>query len=632
MKNCVHCGNPIGAGTKFCPSCGKETAAGQASNQEFSAALEADETNKQNDIVKKSRGKLPWVIALVVLLLGGGATAAFLLNKSPKELFLLSEYHAYEQAKADFDEKYGESFEFSKKLMEQPSTSQMTLRAGLEMDSLQNDPDAAMVMEMLKNATITAKMKQDPKKNAGDYNIALNLEGEKALDMEFVHTDQQMGAKVPLLYSKFFYLNLDEYGEFMRKMDPSYTGPEKLELSPVEWKDLELKEEDVNYLTERYAAFLVDQLKDENFELEKGVEYEFKGEKMKLRKVTLSLSSQETKSLMNEYMDRLIKDKKLHSMIAVRAEKVIKAGAATEVSGEIPSREEMEEEIVNSLKEAKESLQDVEFPNGLSSVLLIDKKEQIIDRTMKMTVANPSAEEVALKIHTKNVPYGNEQRMKEFTMEAMPKENKEEKVTVQVTNDMKGKDDKRTEDLRISLHGAKEEAANFNMKSTFAGDSKGKQNIDRAFTLKVQGDAAYEVPSEISGKVKQVQDTNLDKEYSNEKLDVEVTVDDEMNGGTLSFVVDTKTKLVDKVTVPAFKENQPGSLNVNEITDEQLAQIQQEVGLNVMSLMSRFGLLGGAPMGDPFGGDSHAEDLYEEDAAAQEMFNSQSSEEEEAIF
>ncbi|KAB7708235.1 hypothetical protein F9802_05925 [Bacillus aerolatus] len=636
MKNCFNCGKSLSQETKFCPSCGAHTAAEQASRQESSAALEADGVNRQEQPLKKSKSKLPWMIVLFVLLLGGGATAAFLMNKSPKELYLLSEYKTYQQTKAEFDEKYGESFEFSKKVMEQPSTSNVTFSADLEMDSLQNDPNAAMMMEMLKNATITAKAEQDPKKNAGNYNIALNLEGEKALDMEVVHTDKQVGAKVPLLYSKFFYLNVDEYGDFMRKMDPLYAGPEKLELSTVEWKDLELKEEEKQYLKERYGAFLLEQLKDENFELEKGVDYKIKGESMKLRKVTLTLSPKETKSLMNNYMDRLIKDKKLHNMLAVRAEKLAKTGAVTEVNGEIPARDEMKAEIVNSLKEAKENLQQVEFKDGFRSELLIDSKEQVIDRTVKMTVANPSSDTVKLLMNTKNVPYGDEKQIKEFTFEAAPEDKAKEKIAFHVSNDIKGEKDKRTEEMKISVQGStngeKEEVVNFNMTSKFDGESGSKQNINRTFALKTNTIASNSTPAEISGKIKQVQDTNVDKNYSNEKLDVEVTVDDEVNGGTFSFIMDTKSKIVDKISIPSFSKDSAGSLNVNEITDEQMAQIQQEVGLNVMSLMSRFGLLGNAPMEDPYAEDSHSEDLYKEDPAAEEMFNHELSENEEAVF
>ncbi|OCA91962.1 DUF6583 family protein [Pseudobacillus wudalianchiensis] len=611
MKSCLQCGRTSRQEREKCPFCGIRTAAGQTA-----ATLEA---NRQ-----KQRC---WMMFLLILLLGGVVAIAFLFHTSPKELFLLSEYENYKQMKADFTEQYGEAVEFSNKVTEQPSISHITLQAGMKMNPLPSHSQAAMLGERFNKAKMAIKAQRDPQNNAGHYNVALNLENEDILDMDFIHTDTQMGIKVPTLYSKLFYLNLGEYGDFMGKIEPSYAGPEKLEFSTVNWKELELTEKEINYLQERYIPFLIEQLKEENFALEKGIEYSVKGEKLKLKKVTLSLTAEETKSFMTLFIDRLIQDKKLHSMLAARIEKAAKAGAIIEANGEVPSQKRIEADMVNNLKQEKKKLQETTFPEGFSSILLIDKKQRIVERTLKWIVASSAAGQVAWSIQTKDVPFGKEQSLKEWTVKAVPKEHRGEITTVRWTKHIKGKEKGRTEKAHLSLK-ANGKTINFKMKSTFNRNSGEKQKVNRFFAIAAQGIRNRERFSNISGSVKQVQDINMDKKYLNDKLDVTINYGDEVDRGAFSFLIESKSKLVDKVKTVSFSNDLKNSVDVNRITEAQMAQIQQEVVLNVINFINRLGLLGGAPLID----DPQAEDLYKEDPESEEVFRSETLEHEKGVF
>ncbi|KMY53875.1 hypothetical protein AC623_07745 [Bacillus sp. FJAT-27231] len=552
---------------------------------------------------------------------------AFLFPTSPKELFLLSEYENYKQMKAEFTEQYGKAVEFSNKVTEQPSISHITLQAGMKMNPLSSHSQAAMLRERFNNAKMAIKAQRDPQNNAGHYNVALNLENEDILDIDFNHTSTQTGIRVPSLYSKFLYLNLGEYGDFMRKIEPSYAGPEKLEFSNINWKDLKLTEREITYLQERYILFLIEQLKEENFALEKGIEYSVKGKKLKLKKVTFSLTAEETKSFVTLFIDRLIQDKKLHSMLAARIGEAAKAGAVIEANGEVANQKKIEADMANNLKQAKKKLQETTFPEGFSSILLIDKKQRIVERTLKWTVASSASGQVAWSIQTKDVPFGKEQRLKEWTVKAVPKEHRRQITTVQWTKHIKGKAKGRTEQVHLSLK-SNGKTINFKMKSTFNRNSGEKQRINRFFAIAAQGIGARERLSNISGSVKQVQDINMDKEYLNDKLDVTVNYDNEADSGTFSFLIESKLKLVDKVKTASFSNDPKKSVDVNRITEVQMAQIQQEVVLNIMNFINRLGLLRGAPLID----DPHAEDLYKEDLESEEVFRSETLEHEKGVF
>ncbi|MFL0364002.1 hypothetical protein ACH0BF_13385 [Pseudobacillus sp. 179-B 2D1 NHS] len=575
---------------------------------------------------KEIRRKFRLKTAFHVLLLAAGTAVVFLLNTSPKELFLLSEYKAYEQMKAELAKQHSESWEFSKKRMEQPSISHARFKAKMEMSNWTYDPDRAAIEKIFKNAEMIIKTEKDPKKHAGNYHVALNLENEQAFDMDIIYTNSQIGMRVPFLYSKFLYLYSDEYGEFMKKIYPFYKGPETLEFSQV----IHRQKGVTDYLRTHYFPFLIDQLKEDNFTLEKRGKYRFRGETMHVKKVTLSLTPKETKILLNRCLERLIKDKKLHSMIGAQMETKEKLSGSAEVHKEASSSGKIEAEIVNGLKQVQKKLQRTTFPRGFSSILFIDKKGRIIDRTMELTVATSSSEQAVWSVHTKHIRYGQGQRVKEFTFQRVLAGGHKERIAVQVASEIKGEKKKQVEDLQISLN-REAETVKFKMNSVIGKNKGGRRTIRRSFTFTAPGEKAHRLPDKISGEVKQVQDVSTMKKYSNQRTDVKAAIKDKKYGGAFSFIVEKESKLTDKMKSDLLAKDFTSEANLNKMTDAQIAEVQREISLNIVSLMNRLGLFGGA-FGYPFADDPHVEDLYKEDPSAEEVFNSRTAEHGEPIF
>nr|WP_307272704.1 DUF6583 family protein [Peribacillus sp. V2I11] len=428
--------------------------------------------------------------------------------------------------------------------------------------------------------------------NQSYNNLALNVEKEKAMDVEMFQTKDRLGLKVPFLYEKFFYVNFDEYGEFMQMIDPSYSGPETLEAPDLEWQDLNLTEKEQEYIQKRYGAFLLGNLEDKNFTMKKGVEYEHEGETIKVREVTLKLSSSETKNLVNDFMDHLIKDEKLHSMIVTRAQKVSKAGALTKKVGS-PDANGLKRQLVDGLNDAKKEMKGIHFSKGFSSTLLIDKDEQIIDR--KVTTAyGGSTNQLNMELRSKNVSYGNDQLFEEFSVALSPEDDEESKLLFQVTNDVVVKEDNRKENLnaffKIEEYGESEEI-NFSMKSDIDGEKGGKQKIRRDFNLNfVVGDFT-DMPSAFNGTIKQTSELNLKKDYSNAKFELKLGLADELGSDTVPFKLGTKTKLKDKLEMPDLKLDSGAGLNLVNIPEGEMYRIQGEMGMNLMELGVKYGLV-----------------------------------------
>ena len=315
MNFCKHCGTVLENGSKFCGSCGASLVQNKPTTQQTNAALETGtplQTSERKKGLKQNQFltflKKPIVIILAIILIGGASTAAFLLNLSPKEMYLLSEYKTFQKSRAEIEEKYGKSMDFQEKLLETPFQSELVLNGDIEVPSAEGYSDYEMIRELLKAASIGAKTQVDPVNQLGQYGLSLNFGKETAMDVELYQSQEQAGLKVPVLYDKYFYFNFNQFGDLMRMDDPYYSGPETLELSDFQIQDLKFTEKEMEYLKDTYSKLLLDSLSDDSFTLQKGVNYNHNGESMKLRAITLTLSEREVNALLHKFWDQLIED------------------------------------------------------------------------------------------------------------------------------------------------------------------------------------------------------------------------------------------------------------------------------------------------------------------------------------
>jgi hypothetical protein len=379
----------------------------------------------------------------------------------------------------------------------------------------------------------------------------------------------------------------------MRMSDPYYNGPDTLDLSNTSLKDIEFTDSEKKYLATRYGKFLNDQLKDEYFTLKKGVEYKFKGETLKLRQVTLDMSPKEATTVLTNLLDHLKADKKFQDMLAKRFVELTKTQAmASEVNGEKMDGAWFKKEMNRAIDDIKDDLKDKEVKGGIKSVLLINDKEQVVDR--KMTMGTEKGEEpVKLTISTKNVPYGDKKQFKEFHL-LINDYNSKEEVSIKVNNDIDEKKkeqrkEKLTAELSVSDPGEESGSIKFTMNSNYDGKMNEKHQVKRDFNIGFSGPNFIEIPSDfdLSGTINQTNDVNVKKNYQKDAMDIKLNVKAEGMGGSVSLKVDSETKLKDSLTIPKADQN---GINITKITPEQMMDIQEKVMVNIQGLVESLGL------------------------------------------
>ncbi|WP_338779017.1 DUF6583 family protein [Metabacillus sp. FJAT-52054] len=531
---------------------------------------------------------LKWVIAGIVafLVIGGTAAYALIFNKSAKQVYLFSEFKTFQKAAEDFEDQNGELADFQEKFAEMASSTKTEVTGGVEADGVL-PPEFEMIQELINEAAITTDVEQDPKSDKSFTKAGIAIQGENLLDMEIYQSPEQVAAKIPSIYEKYLYLNSDEYGKFMRQVDPAYSGPEKLSFQPLTIKDFELNEKEQKHLQDTYVSFLNEQLKDEFFTKKDNVSYEHNGEKQSVTQVTMKLTEKETKTLISRLLDQMIKDKELHTIIANRVVKIGNTGAS---QMDMMDPETVKSDFVDGLKDAKEGLKDAKIPKGFTSVLMVNGDELVIDRKMDLAVTDTeSGSKNEVSIHTMDVPYdGDKKRDQEFKMDLVS-DNQDEGASILLTNKITKTDDaNRKENLKGKISSqdpAAEGAFNFSMKSEFSGKDPAKQTIKRDFSLGSEDGMEFE----IEGNVTQKQDVSVKDNYSNQLFEIKLNGGADMAEGSISLKIDTKTKLKKNADIP--KVNLDNEVNINNITPAQMTDIQIKAGTKLQDLMMQLGVI-----------------------------------------
>lgn len=553
--------------------------------QEVAAGLETAPNSGPKPVSKK------WIIGSViaaVVLVSSIVVYGFMSSKSPKEAYLHAEYKSFTQAQEEFNSLYGDVFEMQDRMENEPYTSETDISGNFDVKSDIADPTLMMVQGLLDQINISVDSMSDLNNNKNYAKIGVELQGNTLADAELVQDGDKLGLRVPLAYSDFLFMDTTKFGEFMRRMDPYYIGPETLNLDTIKMSDLKLTDDEKAKLKETYGKLLLDKLAEENFTREDGQKISVNGVNVKADKITLTLSEKEVQNLLADVLNTAAKDENLLNIITKRYELIVEqAQLESDPTIYVLSADELKTELVAGLEEAAKSVDEIQLESGIQSAIWLDSDDTIVQREI-MFEASDGYDTVQVVVSTYNVE-NNGKQLKEFKIDI--KDDIDNGGSLAVTSEITGKGTERQSNVDVTLS-AKEAGQDlgsfvFSIDSEYKKGSGKEVQAVHNFDLDFSGMMLDELEGIfVNGTIQETYDINLADDYANQDYVFTINAGDSSESYTVELNVKNKTEFKKSIDVP----NLEGGVNVTELSDQELMMLAEEIMYNLESAM--YGLMG----------------------------------------
>lgn len=575
MEFCEKCGSKVAKDDKFCQSCGE--ALQQVMQENIS---ESGEQGQQTREIQKKKKRWPILVAslVFVFVLGGIGMAFFGSSVSGVKMdYLKAESNTMKQAYKEWSDVYGDAFVLADKMSKESYEQTLDLSASVSGDDI---PNITLIQAILESMKLQMNSKQDVKKEQYEVSLNFMMNNGSLAELSMYQSNDKTAVKLPLLNEPMYYfIENEKFGEFAKKMDPSYEGTNN-------FKDIfDFKEQletgieaEYRELLKDYGTFLFTELDEENFNKEKNVQYQGKN----VDKITLTLTDEEVKALITNLLNKIQDDEKLIKFF-------MKPGKVALVE---QSKEEYEQKFINDWKkvigEIIEGLKEENYGDGLVSTIYVNSDNFIIARDISIAIKQKNSDE-AVKISyvvDSNEADGLEVERK-LTIKAAEGSNENEVGfnwnTKKKKSDAEATDVNTVMKLMVTEYGF--ESVNLVLKM----DTIRKTNeAVTDFTLETEGELLPGEEVTISGQLTQKIDQDLSKNYSNSevKLNLTIGMDDYYSGYeeiTVHLNADTKTDFTNDIEFPDLQSD--GARNVSEMSEDEWYMIFEEISNNFEQLM-----------------------------------------------
>ncbi|MRH41375.1 hypothetical protein GH741_01650 [Aquibacillus halophilus] len=323
--------------------------------------------------------KTIWIIVVAaIIVVGAGVSAAVLLNLNPKQQYFSAELESWNSMKEAAENRYGDELDWTEEIKESPNEST------LELSAEYNDPsgfDSMGIQEIVNSSTITLKNSLDPTNKEMALDLSANFSGITIEDIRFYLTSEKMMASLPFL-DKFLQVKESELGGMLHELDPAnFTGEEEIDFDSF-FNQSMLSEEDMEHLQDTYLKMIYDELPEDAFTSEDEA-VDVNGETLDSTKITLDLSEEQLKNIIEKVLTTAETDEKLKEIIQQQS------------SFSYPSDDvsQMLEDFDAGIAEAKKALNEAKIPNGLTSTLWVND-DLVVKRDFTIELG-PSESELA---------------------------------------------------------------------------------------------------------------------------------------------------------------------------------------------------------------------------------------------
>lgn len=311
----------------------------------------------------------------VIAVLAVGAYILFqTMVNNPKNNYLMAELDDVEGTFELFEERFESELDWYEYAEENAIESTLGITAETNDPSFQE----MGIDQMINNSNIDLTIGQDMANEVSTMGLNADIAGLSISDVNAYITGEKAGLTLPFI-EEYMVVNEADAATFLNTLDPAtFTGEEEIDYSMF-FETSALTETQREYFIDEYSTFIRENLPDDAFE--SGSEEITVGDNtVNADKLTMTLTEEQIHTFLKDLFNKMAEDEELANIIETQMM------AANLGNPEAPSAENAATEFNNSLKEAADNIEDVGFPEGLTSVVWTDGDDNIIQRDFDTSI------------------------------------------------------------------------------------------------------------------------------------------------------------------------------------------------------------------------------------------------------
>ncbi|KGR79804.1 proline-rich domain-containing protein [Ureibacillus manganicus] len=317
----------------------------------------------QNPKPKKPKSKKLTVTIIsaifALLLVGGGVFAFFNMQKTPKDRLLLAELNSWGQLNKAFESRYQPELEWAKKAETTPT--EYTYQVGASVDGEFYSYEDEMVAEILSNSSLTLGVQMDPNKQVLKADLGADVNGVKIDNLSAYITTKELMFGFPFT-DDILQLKDEDFGNFMKSLDPYYEGTETLGLSDWMGKNV-FSKENQDYLVKEYLLFFYNSIPQEAFK-EASEDVNVFGSNLQANKISMELSGDQIRDVLVKVLEKAKNDPKFEDIILETVKNATGAAGSFEDDFDININEGLDTAIAE--------LKNTDIPTGINYTVWVN--------------------------------------------------------------------------------------------------------------------------------------------------------------------------------------------------------------------------------------------------------------------
>ncbi|MEQ6388910.1 DUF6583 family protein [Bacillaceae bacterium S4-13-58] len=514
---------------------------------------------------QRKKGIKLWLVALItIIVIGGFGIAAYGLLKdfNPKLAYLSAEAKTFEEQLERMEPYLKDAYEHQENMQSKAfqSNGELTTEFSLGGEQMtQMLPMMSMIQGIVANSSITTSLQVNPEQSKVFGEFDVNMQGTSLLGAKVYQDETISGVYAPFMYDQYLTLENSRLGEFLEE-----TGEVNPEINEIpnftKYLSTGMTVDEAKELTLEYSKTMADQLTDEQFIMEKGVEY--KGHSYD--EVTVTLTGEEARNVISSLVEKMKNDERISVLFQSQ---LVGSGAELDL---------VIEEIDN-----------IEIPNGMVLKAYLDKG-YVAHRTVSVDIA-AEGETVTIQLDTSYLKDGDKYTST-FDLNVGPQLGEgSAAINYQAVGEPTDKGLHVDYDMALSFS---DDFTNFSAGATLATDYY-NTGSETAFDLTFEGsDMPAEIPV-ISGFL----NTSLEKDEvlttSNSELGITIDMNDPTTGNIILDVLLRYKEDVEFTNDLEFPSLEAQAVNLLELSEEERNQLIHEMESNMNQLTQGLEMFGG---------------------------------------